>query len=50
MTAKKYSPKTINEMIKDERTAVADYKKKGLTSFAKDEKRHLNYWEKQKKK
>ncbi len=45
-----YSKKTVNTMIKDEREAVQDYKRRGLTKFAREEAGHLAYWERQKEK
>ena len=40
---KKYTLKEINYHIKDESHAVKDYRKKGLTTFANDENKHLKY-------
>jgi hypothetical protein len=49
MKKKTYTLKEINYHIKDERGAVQEYKKDKLSSFARDEAKHLRFWEEQKK-
>jgi hypothetical protein len=50
MKKKKFTLKEINYHIKDESHAVKHYRKDGLPKFAKDESKHLKYWQEQKKK
>jgi hypothetical protein len=50
MPKKKYSAKEIEYHIKDEAGAVKEYRKDGLPQFARDEAKHLKFWQKQKKK
>ena len=47
---KRFPPKVVTAMIKDETEASKWYQKRGLPQFAKDERKHLNYWKEQQKK
>jgi hypothetical protein len=41
--------KEINGHIKDEAGAVKEYRKDKLLGFSRDENKHLQYWQEQKK-
>jgi hypothetical protein len=45
----KHSKSLIEYHIKDEQKAAKQYDKLGLPKFAKDERKHLRYWQKQKR-
>jgi hypothetical protein len=49
-TKARFTAKEIAYHIKDESHAVKEYRKDGLPQFAKDENKHLKYWQDQKKK
>lgn len=49
MKKKSFTLKEINYHIKDEAGAVKEYRKDKLPQFARDEGKHLKYWQTQKK-